>query len=209
MPVASGGDSLVAHSSYELWTYSGTLPLVNPSFRLPTSTVHSFVTYCDNAVSGRPAGCKAPTDRWAPTVPFSLLKYPYIGAADRQAQNAGAPGAPSSGRPLTRTTNPAVQTANNNVACDPKWTRPPGKSCDEYPYASTLEGAASSPSNGMTPTSTPQPCKIPVARTSRTPVWESCFVPETENSSQGGVLSTFYSNNRVLNNDHFWVSIVP
>lgn len=108
MPVASGGDSLVAHSSYELWTYRGTLPIVNPSFRLPTSTVDSFVTYCDNAVGGRRpvAGCKAPTDRWAPTVSFSLLKYPYIGAADRQAQNAGAPGAPSSGRTLTRTTNP-------------------------------------------------------------------------------------------------------
>lgn len=168
MSAAAGGDSLVAHSSYELWTYGGPLPVANPSFRLPEESVDSFVTYCDNAVGGRVAGCKAPTDLWAPTLTFSRVDFPNIGPAIQEAQSAGAPGAPSSGKTLTRSVS--SEAANRAVACTASWPRPSGKNCDEYPFASTLEGAASSPANGMTPTGAPpSPCNIPVSRTSLTP----------------------------------------
>lgn len=57
-------------------------------------------------------------------------------------------------------------------------------SCDEYPFATTLEGAAKTPP----------------------PNSGSVWVPKSENDSQGGTLSAFYAAERVLDGDKFYVS---
>jgi hypothetical protein len=88
------------------------------------------------------------------------------------------------GNPLTY--NGAAQTANNNAACPPPGPQPADTSCDEYPFATTNQGAAfAGPGN-----------------------WGSVWAPTTLQSAQGGYLSQFYQQNRILAGDAFWVSLV-
>jgi hypothetical protein len=63
--------------------------------------------------------------------------------------------------------------------------RPEGKSCDEYPFAPTLEGAS---------------------RTSQ-PDWRWAWVPEDEQDRQGGLMIAFYKQYRVLDGDAYWVVV--
>ncbi|MEW1846306.1 NucA/NucB deoxyribonuclease domain-containing protein, partial [Nonomuraea angiospora] len=58
--------------------------------------------------------------------------------------------------------------------------------CDEFPFASTLEGAARA---------TP-PHNFSVA-----------WVDGTENDQHGLVLDAWYQNNRILNSDEYWVDL--
>lgn len=93
------------------------------------------------------------------------------------------------GNPLTRTTDSTKQSANYRASCPRSRPRPTvlGRvlSCDEYPFASTLEGGASyaPPNSG----------------------W--AWVPVDEQRSQGGYLSSFYRLQRVLDGDKFWVEV--
>jgi len=89
------------------------------------------------------------------------------------------PGDPGRYTPLTYA--PQRESANRAVACPASLKPPPGEdakndTCDEYPLASTLEGAASG-----------DPYSI-------------CWVPHSQNSSQGGFFSGFRAQNRLLSN---------
>lgn len=93
--------------------------------------------------------------------------------------------------PLMRDMNDNDITANRRVACANFVAPPPpdpNTSCDEYPLASSQQGAASQ-------TNAP---------------FSTRGVPPEANSSQGGILSNFYQNNRVIDGDAFFVrAILP
>lgn len=127
---------------------------------------------CDNVISAN-VGCVNP--RFRPVL-YSMNSLPNIKA---NILNQMAKGAPSW---LTRLTDPTQIAANRNVFCPPSIPRPAGKSCDEYPFASSYEGGGSSPGG-------------------------YAMVPESENNSQGGLLSSFYSSNRVLDGDGYIVDV--
>lgn len=145
---------------------------------------------CDDMLAGNnldrrafPPGCVFPQDT---PVLTSMQQLPHIAANIRRIQNRGGHyGKMGSGHPLHRITDPVQITANRNVLCPDRLHRPPGKSCDEYPFASTREGG-----NGVPPNSRGR-----------------AFVPVREQNQQGGRLGTFYNSNRVLNEDAFWVSV--
>jgi Deoxyribonuclease NucA/NucB len=61
---------------------------------------------------------------------------------------------------------------------------PTGKSCDEYPFATTYEGAAKGDNR-----------------------YSVRYVVAAQNSLAGSRLGSFYGADRVLDNDFFWVSI--
>jgi hypothetical protein len=63
-------------------------------------------------------------------------------------------------------------------------TVPPGDSCDEFPLASTHQGAAFNTDYSI------------------------AIVPSSANSSQGGIMSNFYSSNRVIDGDLFLVKAI-
>ncbi|GAB7188999.1 hypothetical protein ATKI12_8830 [Kitasatospora sp. Ki12] len=142
---------------------------------------------CDDQVPGSTAGCVMPNGR-----PVTDMRYlPTISAGIRKVQSAPLHmGQPDSPNPLTRSTSPTVESDNRKAACPvpgvPKPTTPAGTvwSCDEYPFATTLEGAAKTPP----------------------PNSGSVWVPKAENDSQGGTLSAFYAAQRVLNGDKFYVA---
>ncbi|WP_158633226.1 hypothetical protein [Amycolatopsis sp. WAC 04182] len=89
------------------------------------------------------------------------------------------------GPELTRTMDATVITANRNAACPASIPRPTGKSCDEYPFASTYQGGSLNPDH-------------------------SCYmVPATQNSLEGSrYRRPWYAANRVLDKDKFWVNVV-
>jgi Deoxyribonuclease NucA/NucB len=132
---------------------------------------------CDNIIE--PADC---VDPYGPMfVKFDATATPLVGpVADHiyAAEAAlpshwGNPNYANSG--LTRTMSDADESANRAIACPPGQT-PAGQSCDEYPMATTKQGAAFSAVGD----------------------WSTAYVPVSANSSQGGTLNSFYALDHVL-----------
>ncbi|MFC0434917.1 NucA/NucB deoxyribonuclease domain-containing protein [Kutzneria buriramensis] len=119
-------------------------------------------------------------------VAFDATTNPKIGPVADHVYTAEATlpshwGNPNIGQALTRTTNETVIDANRAAACA---NVPP--SCDEYPMASTNQGAATTPPGD----------------------WSAVTVPASANNSQGGILNNFYSFYRVIDDDQFYVLAV-
>jgi hypothetical protein len=140
-----------------------------------------LVARCDNIVSG--AACV--NEDFVPTLTYDSTRNPLVAPVAQHiydAQNGGLQtrwGVPPS--TLYRDTNAADIAANNRVACS-SVTLPPGTSCDEFPMASTYEGAAFQSD------------------------YSTAIVPVSANSSQGGLTNAFYGSNRILDGiDPFYV----
>jgi hypothetical protein len=88
----------------------------------------------------------------------------------------------SKGQWLNRDMNSADITANRKAACGSA-SPPTGFTCDEFPLASTYQGAAFQS------------------------VYVTANVPTAANSSQGGLTSAFYTSNRVNDDDPFYVNV--
>jgi hypothetical protein len=91
------------------------------------------------------------------------------------------------GLPLRRMTDAIRQRANRRLACPPSFPRPPGTSCDEYPFASTYQGAAF----------------VGVNRVS------ARAINDDHNLKAGGDLIGFEKQMRLLDDDQYWVAVVP
>ncbi len=116
---------------------------------------------------------------------------------------------------LTRTTRGEINDANYARACPASYERPDGHQCDEYPFRSTYNGAASQPygrkfqilnwNNGL-----PEfLCYVPLPV--RTPGdgggYSACMIPAGENSQGGIELGLFYYDHRVIDGDVFEVKV--
>jgi hypothetical protein len=111
------------------------------------------------------------------------------------------------GRPLTRTMNQSIIDANRATSC-PWWLpRPEGKSCDEYPFASTLEGAASRPHLGRTFSGCSLDGIFPLGYPGQGEGWSACMIDARQNSSGGGLLGAFYTRERILDGDQFFTFV--
>jgi hypothetical protein len=164
-----------------------TLMIDNPAFPPPQEiTLLSPPIRCDNQLRGYWPGCVFP-EAW-PTVDFSAL--PTIGRNVRTVQAAGphhyGSEALSGGdNPLHRATDPDVRRANNRAACGDQVSPFPGfLTCDEYPLASTYEGASFTTQ----------------------PDWGIIWAPVYEQGVQSVIINGFYLDNRILEEDPFWVT---
>ena len=161
----------------------------NPAWATPVLEAATAVPFsqvrCDNALPGNVgAGCVFP-DFW-PTMTYSKTgPYPELADHIADAQASGLPGAPDDA-PLHRLTDPVKSDQNRRKACPDSLPRPPGKSCDEYPMASTHEGASTG--SGQ---------------------FSRRMIDATQNSNGGTDLNTFHLQNRVIENDAFYVLITP
>lgn len=170
---------------------------------VPQSTM--FTDYndirCDNA-SGGPhpkAGCAV---WWVPgVVTYSRTSVPALTAHLEQARLSGLRGF-SQSIPLHRTQDQSIRDANREASCG----SPPkidGFSCDEYPFASTREGAAS----GGTARSFPNcvfldpPATGPVG-------FSRCMINNHDNFAGGWTLVDTYQRQRILDGDPFFVAII-
>lgn len=118
----------------------------------------------------------------------TMAQLPEIAANIRRIQQAGGYGRPGSpSKALHRETAETIIARNRREACATRITgpRPAGKSCDEYPFATTEEGGLTLPAGARG--------------------W--AWVPEAEQNSQGGLVSGFYRQNRILDGDPFYVQV--
>ncbi|MBX8995877.1 hypothetical protein HCH15_06735 [Corynebacterium testudinoris] len=122
----------------------------------------------------------------APTLTYSRAEYPFIA---HNISSALASGAPSM---LTRVTGGEI-TANRDAVCrgaarrqleaeQPKPADMDRPSCDEYPFASSIEGGAGA---------------------------HTMWVPQKENDQQGLKMSAFYRNNQIQSGDNYVVEVIP
>ena len=168
---------------------------------------------CDDVLEedDQPPGCiDASSD--LPTFYIPTIQYPNIAAHTAAAQGSGLPGSRLSGTYLTRMRNKTAIRANRDRACRSSYYRAPGTQCDEYPYASTYEGAAAKNSDMSYkgPVRTFPKCYIPqLAALTITAIHgaSACMVPTTENQAQSNALRGFYNQQRILDGNGFWVQV--
>jgi hypothetical protein len=160
-------------------TFTITGPGANPMPRVVMTVDDEF--RCDRVIENT-SGCVNPD--FIPTITFDASAYPNVLEAAkhmRRAQDAGQPGRPGSNRPLFRTTDPNRENDNRRdsgcVAARARW-RP--LTCDEYPFATTLQGGSGA---SIAP------------------------VPSAANSSQGWILRNGYKDSRIMNADDYYVSV--
>ena len=164
---------------------------------------------CDDALPGSGPGCVQSS--FKPHLALDKTNYPNYREHIRIAQM------PVGGQPneLNRTTNVALMAANRNVACPPSsptYPRPPGYECDEYPFASTYQGAAGRVGEGfslkVSNRITNIDCRVSWLPTQAQTVhrgFSPCMIPATENAIGGGELGDFYRVNRIIDGDPFTV----
>ena len=170
------------------WTFTATVAK-KPAV-LPASTVTTAIARCDNKISNRKAGCVFPSFI-PPHIVYAMDDY------GRHVQDAIASGLPS----LLHRADVATTDANRRRACA-RLTRPSVEvSCDEYPFASSREGASA----GGRPRTfdycqMPHPTSVYGRRG-----WSTCFIPVNANAGGGKELARFYSTQRVLVGDAYYV----
>lgn len=179
------------------------LTFTNPGYTSSTYVVPVFRQFrCDNKTAGRTdPGCVVPW--YASAVYYSQATNPDLASHVSRAQASGLPGATFEA-PLTRTTDPAVNQTNRDRACGyaPSVT---GKSCDEYPVASSEQGLSAGGTRR-----TFDGCGFPGIQAGQGPTGVSvCMITASENSSQGGLHSAMYRSERVLQDDPFRVVVIP
>ncbi|GAA4473115.1 hypothetical protein GCM10023170_093850 [Phytohabitans houttuyneae] len=164
---------------------------------------------CDNALPGyqtRPGCVQA---GWQPTLSISQARYPNYFNHIASSQTVGTP------KVLTRTTDDAIQSLNRTISCGQSTGLPAGYTCDEYPFASTWEGAGMRPGGFTMSVHTKRldiECHVgwlPKHTQTTNRSWSACMIPAIENSTGGGDLGEFYRVNRVLNRDAFTVALAP
>jgi hypothetical protein len=179
-----------------------------------TGSTPPVETRCDNATPGVAAiGCVFKD--YEPVNVVSLSgPYPNYARHIQDAQASGLPGAYPNGTPLTRLTDAALRQSNGDTACPQAssggYPRPTGYSCDEYPFRSTWQGAFTS-ATPPNPGRTFDWCQISALPQGVTGPngWSACMIPATENSNAGLLdLRVFYNDNRVIEQDPFFVWIV-
>jgi len=170
----------------------------------PVNSSQPPVVRCDNDTPGVDVGCVSPD--YTPVLIYAQSgPYPELARHILDAQNSGLPGAYPNGTPLSRLVDQGLRDLNRDTACPDSYPRPDGKSCDEYPFASTWQGAWTGGGDPRTfdwcQISLPQP------NSTGSSGYSACMIDDGQNSGGGGTLGYFYSSNRVISGDSFRVWI--
>lgn len=179
----------------------------------PSTSAFSNEIRCDWALRGSTTrGCINPG--FSPTLTYSRAEFPELAAHISAAQKSGLAGSHTVGR-LTRNGRTADIAANRARACPQslrtKYSIPAIYTCDEYPFASTYQGAATS---GASNPRVFNGCHLPRDINSGPNGYSRCFINGVQNRVGGARLGAFYGNlftpgNRVLHQDKFYVEIGP
>ena len=182
-----------------------TFTFANPTWANPASgNEDQLEVRCDNALPGvTRVGCVFTA--YTPTLVYSMNgPFPVLAQHIRDAQASGLPGAYPNGTPLRRLTDPVMRDRNRATACPSSYPRPPGFTCDEYPFASTYQGAYLS---GGGPRTFPYCAVVLVTQSTGPNGYSVCMIESSQNSGGGSALGFFYNDNRVLDNDPFRVYV--
>ncbi|WP_176929404.1 NucA/NucB deoxyribonuclease domain-containing protein [Lentzea albidocapillata] len=163
----------------------------------------NYLTYafrCDNATGGNPnVGCVVP--QYPSALLYFSSSYPALASHVSRAQASGLPGA-TFDAPLTRSTDAAVEARNRALACGDAPSID-GKTCDEYPLATSRNGLSAGGARRIFDNCgfAPQPGSGPDGAS-------ACMITASENNAQGGLNTQFYRSERVLDGDPFRVIVI-
>nr|WP_220547609.1 hypothetical protein [Streptomyces rimosus] len=169
---------------------------------------------CDKTASGTSVGCVFPS--FAPTLVLPLNHRGHVNVAWSMQYLTDHWGWEGKGSPLTREADDAVSQANRGKVCDSAFTKDPtvpDDSCDEFPFAATNQSGAQLGLSGkdcaQIRPDMPANGRYTVTYVNNTSGRRCTIghVPNKENGSVGGSLSSFYQNNRVLNDEKFWLAV--
>jgi hypothetical protein len=154
------------------------------------STEVDFHNRCDSTLAETPREGGCTFNEVEPTLRLdksatSIYREHALFVENAQASTPDHFGARGRGEPLNRLINVKRQTDNRTVSCRGFTKQFSDDSCDEYPYASTYQGAN----------------EIGRDRTS------VGHVPEKQNERGGTVLKNFLLANRVIDMDRYWVDV--
>nr|NIL82245.1 hypothetical protein [Rhodococcus kroppenstedtii] len=170
----------------------------------PTAVQYPVVR-CDQQLTEGQVGCVYTSE--APVLTYyDPYRHGELAGHISAAQQTGVAGS-ESGDPLTKGTREA-ETENRDNACkaNPRVPspRPGGLDCDEYPFASTEQGA------GAWTVASERSfvgCQLPsVSKTVTGPGYSICLIDPAQNRRGGSDLRWFYHHNRVLQYDPFYVA---
>lgn len=195
-----------AQAGFKFWFHNPAWVTQNTNTLTTTAGQHR----CDDALPGYPKGCVYHSIR--PVLDIPTARYPKYAEHIRVALLLGLPSV------LTRTQNQSIRDRNRDIACPGGYNNPnPGYlSCDEYPFASTYNGAASH-TYGRTififnkTTGYIFDCQVSwlnVRAGNDSGGYSVCLIPLSENVSGGSDLGIFYYESRVLDGDQFQVRVV-
>jgi len=156
---------------------------------------------CDNASGGSSPtpGCVIAIGPGK--VVYSQATNPELVNHIAWAHASGLPGN-SVDRPIHRTSLTTVINANRAASCGGAPSIA-GKQCDEYPFASTYEGAASGG-----PVRSFSGCSFPEGFISSPSGYSHCMINASQNMSGGAILGNIYRQQRILDGDPFYVDFV-
>jgi Deoxyribonuclease NucA/NucB len=196
MDVSSPGGDITTDNMVATTTLTPDYPGAEPPSRT-APLGNAIPVRCDNTPRVSPqkqGGCIYPN--YIPTYDVST----YSGRVDQVgwhiwwAQNNlhTAWGRKNHGPALHITRDQDLNNSNRRKACPDSLPRPPGQQCDEYPFASTHEGA------------------------SKNPDFSCHMVPGTQNEQEGRDRQAFYNSNRLIETisgdkvvgDQFWVNVL-
>ncbi|PKV82758.1 NucA/NucB deoxyribonuclease domain-containing protein [Streptomyces sp. TLI_146] len=180
----------VAKHQRDTTNASYTLTFTKPGgYSIDQSTYASESFRCDDTFWSRDntrrtqrAGCVFPA--YTPTL-MTMKSLKWIATNIRTVQARGGYGRQGSGLPLHREADRTKADANRRAVCGGQAPPAPNLSCDEYPFATTKEGGTALPAS------------------SRGIAW----VPADEQDAQGGRINAFQKQQRLLDNDAFWVQV--
>lgn len=167
---------------------------------------------CDDEISTQRPGCVF--SQYTPSMVYSMSgPYPELARHIGMAVEYGMPNPRRNA--LTRLVDPLLQRRNGDRACKASYPRPEGKSCDEFPFRSTYEGAYTSDpdgAKGLKALELPvNICHIrvedPADPWGGNIGYTVCMINEEQNTRGGRALQTFYYQNRVIDGDPFYVNL--
>lgn len=170
---------------------------------LPFNYAGASPVRCDREYKSISAGCIMTKGQVA--IGYDRASHPNFAKHVTDAQKSGLPGKSTA---LKRLKPGQSSAKNRSKACPSRLKRPSGYSCDEYPFASTQQGAYYGGGTGRTFSQ----CKIsdkayPVGAKGGKG-YSACMIPQKENSAAGSELSKFFKESRVLTGDSFFVQIL-
>lgn len=136
---------------------------------------------------------------------YDKSPYPSFARHVSEAQKSGLPGKTTA---LKRLKAGQSSAKNRSKACPSRLKRPSGLSCDEYPFASTQQGAYYGGGTGRTFSKCNIADKSYPVGAKGGKGYSACMIPQKENSATVSDLSKFFKESRVLTGDPFYIQIL-
>ncbi|MFJ3956729.1 hypothetical protein [Arthrobacter sp. NPDC090010] len=184
------------------WTISFANPQAGGN---PQITAGPGVSYrCDNENGSASALPGCVVKQSAMQMTYAKSSWPGFGRHVSLAQGSGLPGAVV---PLTRLDANQSPIANRNKACPTNLKRPSGMDCDEYPFASTKQGAALNGGTGRTFAGCGINDKRYAIGANGAKGFSACMISAAENRSAGAQMGAFWAKYHVLAGDNFYINV--